>query len=233
MGPGRVLEPELMDDPALEASAHRDALRALARINRLSLAAGRVWREVRRVHREHGRRVRVLDLACGGGDILVAVARRAARSGIPLQAEGWDISPRAVAVARHAAAAAGAEVAFSTSDALTAALPGDLDVLSCALFLHHLSETDAEALLRRVREASPRVFLLQDLRRSSVGCALAWLTLHTLVRSPVARVDGLRSVRAAFTPQEVGALAVAAGLEGARVRRVWPQRFELRWSGRR
>ena len=222
-----------MDDPALDPAAHRDALRALARINRLSLAAGRVWREVRLVHRERGGRVRVLDLACGGGDVLVAVARRAARWGVPLEAEGWDVSPRAVAVARRAAASAGVDVTFANRDALSAPLPDDLDVLTSALFLHHLTQADAAALLRRVRQASPRVFLLQDLRRSRAGYALAWLTLHTLVRAPVARVDGLRSVRAAFTPEEAAALAAAAGLEGARVRRVWPQRFVLRWSGRR
>ena len=55
------------------------------------------------------------------------------------------------------------------------------------------------------------------------------VTLNTLARSDVARVDGLRSVAAAFTLEEAGALAAKAGLQGASVRRCWPQRFALSW----
>ena len=40
-------QPELMDDPALDLELHREALGALRRINRVSLASRHVWREVR------------------------------------------------------------------------------------------------------------------------------------------------------------------------------------------
>jgi hypothetical protein len=74
-----------------------------------------------------------------------------------------------------------------------------------------------------------RALLVQDLRRTHLGYALAWLGLHTLTRSPVARRDGLVSVRAAFTLEEASALARRAGLAEAVVRPCWPQRFVLRW----
>jgi len=59
-------------------------------------------------------------------------------------------------------------------------------------------------------------------------------SLHYGVRcishSDVVHVDGPRSVEGAFTPEEVQALAEAAGLHGCRVTPKWPFRFLLEWS---
>jgi hypothetical protein len=45
----------------------------------------------------------------------------------------------------------------------------------------------------------------------------------------VFRVDGMRSVAAAFTTSEARDLAQRAGLTGARVSQVWPQRWLITW----
>jgi hypothetical protein len=50
-----------------------------------------------------------------------------------------------------------------------------------------------------------------------------------LSRSKVFRVDGMRSVAAAFSTDEARSLAAAAGLSGAQVVQVWPQRWLLTW----
>ena len=42
---GRHREAELMDAQDLDPAKHVQALRALARVNRVSLVAARVWRE--------------------------------------------------------------------------------------------------------------------------------------------------------------------------------------------
>jgi hypothetical protein len=50
-----------------------------------------------------------------------------------------------------------------------------------------------------------------------------------LTTSAVVHVDGPRSVEAAFTLEEVRALADQAGLENATLARHWPYRFLLAW----
>jgi hypothetical protein len=50
-----------------------------------------------------------------------------------------------------------------------------------------------------------------------------------LTTSPVARVDGPRSVEAAFTLEEVHALAAAADMGNAAISRRWPCRYLLAW----
>ena len=101
-----------MDQPDVDAAEHRHALAALARINWLSDSSGIFWPALRRLAREVGRPVRVLDLACGGGDVTIALARRARRAGLAGEFAGCDLSPVALEVARSRAEAAGMSVEF-------------------------------------------------------------------------------------------------------------------------
>jgi SAM-dependent methyltransferase len=226
----RRREPELMDRPGLDPREHRQALDALGRSHVVSRSAATIWRSVRGVLPGDGRRLRVLDLACGGGRVLVDLARRAARERVPLEARGLDRSPVALEYARALAARAGVrDVTFAIHDVEREPLPGGFDVLVCSLFLHHLDDDGAVALLRRMREAASRRVVVSDLRRTRLGYLYALVGCRLLSRSHVFHVDGPRSVEAAFTDDEVRQLAARAGLAGARVARRWPQRFLLTW----
>jgi hypothetical protein len=99
----------------------------------------------------------------------------------------------------------------------------------CSLFLHHLADDEAKDLLTRMAAAARHLLLVNDLERSTRGLLLAYLGTRLLSRSPVVHVDGLRSVRAAFTRTEVRALAERAGLNGAEVSPRWPCRYLLTW----
>ncbi|MEX2048616.1 MAG: methyltransferase domain-containing protein [Gemmatimonadota bacterium] len=224
----RVLAPERMDDPSLEPSEHRRALRALATVNRLSLAAGRVWREVVELEREGVTPVRVLDVACGGGDVLVGVERARRRAGIDVVLHGCDLSDVALEDARLRATGA-PSLGFFRLDALRDELPAGYHLVCSSLFLHHLERDDAVRLLERMADATTHKVLIQDLRRTRLGEALARTTLRVVTTSSVARSDGPKSVRAAFTIAEAAELCRDAGLVDADVRRCWPQRFTIRW----
>lgn len=224
----RVRVPELMDDPALAPDRHVQALRALARVNRLSRAGARVWTEVEELAREGRAPVRVLDVACGGGDVARYVARRARRRGVETVVHGCDASEVALAQARRGGRGDPA-LAFFRMDVLAEPLPRGYHLVCCSLFLHHLEGVQAASLLRRMAEATADRLLVQDLRRSRMGYALAWGALRVLTMSDVARSDGPTSVRAAFTLAEAEELCRQAGLSGAEVRPCWPQRFTIRW----
>jgi SAM-dependent methyltransferase len=219
-----------MDDPDLDPRLHDQALVALERINAFSRPAATVWPDVAAFARKAAPRpVRVLDVACGAGDVAVALWRRARRSRLDVSVAGCDINPNALAHARQRASKAGADVSFFPLDVLNSPLPEGYDVMTSSLFLHHLDDGPAEEVLRRMGRAA-RLVLVNDLERSRVGYVLAWLGCRLLSRSPVAHTDGPRSVEGAFSLEEARQLAARAGLEGATVRRRWPCRYLLRWE---
>src|SRR5207248_335807 len=135
----RVCRQEIMDQPSLEPGLHRHALHGLARINWLSGSDRILWKPLKALALEYpGRRLRLLDVASGGGDVPIRLWRRARRAGLDVEIHGGDISRTAVAHAQAQARNAGADVTFFQLDALDDNLPAGFDVVASSLFLHHL-----------------------------------------------------------------------------------------------
>lgn len=217
-----------MDDPGLDPAAHARALRGLARINRLSMASRVHAGPLRAVSRGLRRPVRVLDVACGSGDIAVRLAARAAAAGIGVELILADISPVAVDAAWARARRRGVAARGVVVDAINGDLP-PADLVLCSLFLHHLTGDGVIGLLSNIRASGPVCVSVSDLRRNAVGTGLARVVPRLVTRSPVVHTDAVRSARAAWTPDELAGLAVRAGMEGAKVRRSFPCRMTLDW----
>jgi 2-polyprenyl-3-methyl-5-hydroxy-6-metoxy-1,4-benzoquinol methylase len=226
----RDRQPELMDDPALDAEQHRHALSGLSRVNRFSRSTAILWPAIREVV-EHtsSRPLRILDIASGGGDVALGLAAKAWQNHVELEITGCDISPLAVEYATKLAEPFPLNLQFLEEDAIEGTLNGPYDIVMCSLFLHHLPEDAACILLRRMKELATHRVLVNDLRRTRCGYALAWAGCRLLTRSPIVHTDGPLSVRAAFSIDEVRQLAEESGLNGATITTHWPQRFLLDW----
>src|SRR4051794_37604058 len=154
----RHRRPEWMDRPGLDAGEHARALSGLGRINRVSRSDAILWPSLARLAAgSRGEPIRVLDLACGGGDVPIALARRAARAGLDVRIEGCDISPVAVRFAGQAAADAGVSVRFFEGNPVEDPIPEGYDAVTCSLFLHHLDEDSAVVLLRKMAGSAARL----------------------------------------------------------------------------
>jgi 2-polyprenyl-3-methyl-5-hydroxy-6-metoxy-1,4-benzoquinol methylase len=227
----RKLEPEVMDDPALDVAALGSALQGLKTINFLSASAATVWQPLAQFARRTGKtQLRVLDVATGSGDIPIALWQKAKRAGLLLDLRAVDFNANSIEFGRCAAERVGAQVQFEHVDVLRDGLPHDQDVIISSLFFHHLDETAAVQLLRKMADATDHLLLINDLRRHWLGLGLAHVASRLLTTSPVVRVDAIRSVKAAFTIPEMRTLANAAGLDSARIVRSWPCRFLLTWE---
>ncbi len=226
----RCREAEIMDRPDLAPELHRRALRGLATLNLLSRSVGIVWPRIASLARKIERPVRILDIATGGGDVPLGLWRLAQKSGVEVDILGIDISSCALEVAQARAKRAKASLQFAQADALRDELPGDHDIVICSLFLHHLDEGDATALLGRMAAAARHRVLVSDLVRSSVVLMLVAAASRLVTRSTVVRTDATRSVRAAFTAGELRTLAGQAGMRDIRLTRHYFCRMLLEWS---
>lgn len=226
----RCRQPEVMDQPELANLDHRRALAGLARINWFSGSAALLWPAIANEARANGEKpLRVLDIATGAGDVPLRLWRRAMQANLNVEFSACDISSTALDYARRRALAAGAPIRFFRLNAVSEEIPGDFDVITSSLFLHHLPDDAAQDFLRRAGAAARRMLLVHDLLRSRRGYWLAWLATRFLTASWVARIDGPLSIRGAFTCDEVESMAGSAGLERAAITRHWPERFLLTW----
>ena len=225
----RNLTPELMDDPELDPERHGQALRGLARLNRICGADRIPWQALRDWAGDAPTPLSVLDIATGSGDVPLGLAARARRSGLELGLHGCDVSPVALEHARIQARAAGVSFECFTQDAIRDPFPRRYDVVTCNLFLHHLDEEDAVRLLENAADACSGLLLVSDLRRDPLGLLLAAAGSRVFSRSRVVHVDAVKSVRAAYTIEEFAALARRAGLDGCSIRPRFPRRMLLEW----
>ena len=227
----RDRRPEVMDQPGLDPLRHARALRGLERINIWSRSASLVWSAIRPLALAHrSRPLRILDVASGGGDVAVGIARLASRAGVEVEIMGCDLSDTAVEYASRQATARGVDIAFQQCDVFRDPLPDNFDCVVSSLFLHHLTREQAVELLCKMRAAARRMVVVNDLIRGKSAWLLAIAATRLLTRSDVVHTDGPLSVRAAFTTAEAAELARLAELDGAVITKRWPFRFLMQWT---
>ena len=227
----RIRRAELMDDPDLDPIAHAKALRGLEQLNRFSFTTNTLWQQLQSFYlQKRSAKLRVLDLATGGGDIPIILAKQAQKYGLPFEFTGADISATAINFARLKAKDENALVSFIELDILNSEIPAGYDVIMTSLFTHHLDPPQIINLLIKMRIATKQFLLVNDLVRSRLSLGLVWLGTRILSNSKIVHFDGPASVEAAFTLEEMGEMAQKAGLNNYVIHASFPCRQLLKWT---
>lgn len=210
--PVRAAESELLDQSGHDPELLAGNLADLRRVNRwfggirLTIAG----LDVLTPDLRHGDSLRVIDVATGGADIPVAVAKWARRRGLRAEILATD---RSVEVMRLGVPRSTEFVEFVLADARHLPLADDsVDVAICSLVLHHLSPEDAVSMLQEMSRVARRGIVMNDLVRNWPGYAGAWLFSRALTNNRLTRHDAPLSARRAYTRREMAALLSSAGL---------------------
>jgi 2-polyprenyl-3-methyl-5-hydroxy-6-metoxy-1,4-benzoquinol methylase len=222
---------ELMDDPNLDPLLHEEALRGLENLNFFSLTGNDIWRRLKKftVHNPSST-IRVLDLATGGGDIPLMLAKKANRAGLSFEFVGADISPTAIRLANERVKKENISVSFMELNVLEQDIPSGFDIIMTSLFTHHLDPMQVIDLLVKMRVATKQFVLINDLIRSEFNLALVSLATRLLSKSKIVHYDGPASVRAAYTINEMRDMAEQAGLNNYKIYHSFPCRQLLVWE---
>jgi ubiquinone/menaquinone biosynthesis C-methylase UbiE len=202
---------ELLDGPLPPADL-RATLDDLDRLNAWFGGYALTLARVRRVANElpRDRRLVVLDVGGGRGDLAVRIVRWARRAGRAVQVIVLDRDPTMLALARRRTARY-PEIALVCGNAAALSLrAGAVDVAVAALTIHHLTPDEATAALAEMARAA-RVVVVNDLLRTPIALVLVWLTTRALRLHPVSRHDGPMSVRRAYSADELTALGRRIG----------------------
>jgi SAM-dependent methyltransferase len=218
---------ELLDAADPDPALLRDTLADLRRINccwggnrsALSALLPRIsaW--------PRGRALRILDVGCGGGDLLRAVARRCRVLGIRPQLVGIDRSRRILKITRGAVSEF-PEISLVSAEALEPPFtPGSFDFVLSSLLLHHLPPARAVDFLRLMKSLSNQGVIVSDLRRGRMEYLVTRLITGLFSRSRMTRLDAPLSVLRSLTLPEARELAHRAGWTAGDVRRSFPLRL--------
>lgn len=224
--------PELLDEDGHDPAELAANLSDIRRVNRL---AGGIRTTLRplpalldRVPAD--RPAIILDLATGSGDIPRAILAGTAKAGRPIEIIASDLSPDILSEARRELAGY-ANVSFAGYDARAVPLPDrSVDIVLCALALHHFAPDEAVTLLREMARLARVGFVLNDITRSRLGHVTAWAASRIATRNRMTHHDMPLSVRRAYTPDELRAMLAEAGLETAVVRQRWLFRMAAIWQ---
>ncbi len=210
----RVDAPEILDSDACSPADVEISMRDLGRVNRWFGGVTTTQKMVERAATVVGvRHFSLLEVAAGSGEVPEMVQHKLARRGITLDVTLLDRA-RSHLPGNHPAGNRGGENRPAShgvvGDAL--ALPfddGAFDLVSCSLFAHHLDAPQLAQFVREGLRVSRWALLINDLIRHPLHLALAFAGFP-LMRSRVAWLDGLTSVRRAYVPDEIRSMLPSA-----------------------
>jgi ubiquinone/menaquinone biosynthesis C-methylase UbiE len=217
----RVDAPEILDSDACSPADVEATLRDLGRVNRWFGGVRTTQKMVERVAQISGvRHFSLLEVASGSGEVPETVRQRLARRGIALDVTLLDRAWSHLPSGNRAGGNHAGRNHLSGSHGVVAdtlALPfgdGAFDLVSCNLFAHHLNAQQLAQFVREGLRVSRKSLLINDLIRHPLHLVLAFAGFP-LMRSRVAWLDGLTSVRRAYVPDEIRSLLASAFSQAA------------------
>lgn len=208
--------PEWMDEPCTYEE-FRACLRDLEQVNRVTLAYRPTLRFVDEVLRNHCSQepLRVVDVGCGGGDMLRRIARLARSRRRSVELVGIDMNPYSRRYNDELESRGGSQLSsieWVTGNAFAYKPAGSIDIVISSLFTHHLQTPEVVQFVSWMERSARRGWFVNDLLRSSRSYRLFELLSRAARWHPFVQHDGPVSIRRAFRDQDWVNIAAAAGL---------------------
>jgi hypothetical protein len=192
----RIPQHEILDSDAVSPEEAVKSLRDLRWVNRWFGGVRTTTGLLRRAMRARNlRAASVLEVAAGDGYSIAQATRQLSHEGLKIEVLCLDRRELPSDAQCCARAMAGDALALPFP-------PASFDFVSCGLFVHHLAPPEVIEFLNGALAVARHAVLINDLRRSPLHLALVYAG-WPLFRSRISFLDGLTSVRQAYTPREL------------------------------
>lgn len=223
----RTQEEEIMDDFSIDGPILNDALDKLATINKL-LGGNIVTLNGLKFllkNQSKDKPLTIIDLGCGGGDILREIAEYGKKEAYNFQLIGVDANKNTTDYASKLSTTY-KNIKFVHTDVFSEEFKAmEFDIVIMTLFLHHFKEDDLLELLNHLLKNTKIGIVVNDLHRH-------WLAyfLFKLITIPVKNKmiidDGLTSVLRGFKRKELINLSTQLN---TKYRLKWKWAFRYQW----
>lgn len=199
---------EIMDDLDYNGPILHDALDKLAKINQWlggNIVTVNGLKKTLKNHRKD-EAITIIDLGCGGGDILREVSLFGKKNGYQFHLIGIDANQHTVDYANTLSEAYD-NIEFKAIDIFSEEFKSlNYDLVLTTLFLHHFKNDELVSFLKPVLEKSKLGIVVNDLHRHKLAYYLFKLLCTTITNKTIIE-DGLTSVLRGFKRKELKSIS--------------------------
>ena len=220
----RSYDLELLDESEIPEKDLRRNLYELERINTLLGGYATTLKGIARCVREHrgSQRIRIVDVGSGAGDTLRKIADWGRKNKINLDLVGIDLKKTCIEYAQERSKSY-PEISFIHSD--YAQTQPQADIISSALFCHHLSDSQLIQFLAWSNRNASLGFVINDLHRHPFAYySIKYLTKF-FSKSYLVKNDAPLSVRRSLGREEWENLLAQAQINHYSIDWVWAFRW--------
>ena len=214
--------PELMDRADLADEDLYQNYRELHIINKRLGGYGITISGIASLMDGKDREYSILDVGCGGGDMLYEISKWGKKQGCRFQLTGIDRSPAAIQYSTMK----NRQIRWIADDAFHF-LSGErkFDIITCTLFMHHFTDEKIIGLLARMTAAARRGVVINDLHRHPLAYYnIRWLT-KLFSRSYLVKNDAPLSVLRGFRKEEWMRYTATANVKVYTLKWAWAFRY--------
>jgi 2-polyprenyl-3-methyl-5-hydroxy-6-metoxy-1,4-benzoquinol methylase len=223
----RSAEMEIMDD--LNCSGHvlRRTLRELEIINKW-LGGNRITiKSLEQLLATNNREITIVDLGCGGGDMLRIIDSWGRTRKLKLNLIGIDANPNIVAFAKQNLHAY-PHIQFKTLNIFSDEFQKQqFDIVIGTLFYHHFSSDELIHFFKQLKQQVTIGFIINDIHRHWLAYYSIKLLTQAFSKSPMVKFDAPLSVLRAFKKSELRKMLDATDVENFTIRWKWAFRWQV------
>jgi len=197
---------EWMDRPDCDSVKLFNTYRQFNTINKLLSGWKMIFKEyLKPIIEANSGSAAILDIGCGGGDILQYLDQICRQEGFQVSFTGTDPDPRAKNFFEENCDRNQIRFINKTSEELVEE-GSRFDIVISNHLIHHLQDDEILALCRASEKLSKKLVLFNDIERSDFGYGLFALTTPLLFRNSFISADGKLSIRRSFRKDELQTL---------------------------
>jgi 2-polyprenyl-3-methyl-5-hydroxy-6-metoxy-1,4-benzoquinol methylase len=209
----RSAEKELLDETNIQQDLLFKNLKELDILNRTTGGHAITLKGIKRLITDHTKIYHIVDLGCGSGDSLRAIADWAREKKFIVQLTGIDMNPDVIKYLENHCSTY-PEITGITADYQEFLQRNtSVDIVHCSLFCHHLNDDELISLFTYFNEKVTTGFVINDLRRNWLAYYSAWFFTRLLLGTILAKNDGPVSVLRAFKISELKLLLEKANIK--------------------
>ncbi len=223
----RSQEIEIMDDLESGGPVMDQTLKELEFINKWLGGNDVTIDGIKKLVGKSTRPITLVDLGCGGGDILKLVADWARAIKINVTLIGIDANPHVIAFAEKNTTDY-PEISFKCVNIFSDAFNQiEADIYTATLFTHHFDSAALSDLLQQLNDKSTLGVVINDIHRHWFAYySIKWLT-GLFSKSAMVRNDAAVSVLRAFKKNELTECLNKAGIRNYNLKWMWAFRWQV------